>query len=247
MSVTSRLRRTPGVWRVLVPVVALLAGLLLATTAHAARGTNLRSAGQNNLADLIREAETKGNSADTQVRQLQAQIAAATGAVARSDQTIAQIDADAKRLELPAGLVAVSGSGLTVVLDDSHQQFDTADVDPNTLVVHQSDMQAVVNALWAGGAEAMQVQDQRIIQTSAIRCVGNTLLLNGRVYSPPFTIAAIGDTQRMRQALNASHNLSQYRKDAASYGLRYSVDDKKSLPIAAYEAPIGLNYAKIGN
>jgi uncharacterized protein YlxW (UPF0749 family) len=247
MSVTSRLRRKPGVWQVLVPVVALLAGLLIATTAHAARGTNLRSAGQNNLADLIREAETKGNSADSQVRQLQAQIAAATGDIARSDQTIAQIDANAKSLELPAGLVAVTGSGLTVVLDDSHEQFSTADVDPNTLVVHQSDMQAAVNALWAGGAEAMQVQDQRIIQTSAIRCVGNTLLLNGRVYSPPFTIAAIGDAQRMRKALDASHNLSQYRKDAESYGLRYSVDDKKSLPIAAYEAPIGLHYAKIGN
>jgi uncharacterized protein YlxW (UPF0749 family) len=237
----------PDVWRVLVPVIALLAGLLIAITAHTARGTNLRAAGQNNLADLIRAAETKGSAAEAQVKQLQDQVAAATNDVAQTDRTIAGINAGAKPLEFPAGLDAVVGPGLTVVLDDSHEQITDPNVDPNTLVVHQSDMQAAVNALWAGGAEAMQVQDQRVIQTSAIRCVGNTLLLNGRVYSPPFTIAAVGDANRMRRALNASHNLSQYRKDAQSYGLRYSVDDKARLQIASYDAPIGLNYAKIGN
>ena len=54
------------------------------------------------------------------------------------------------------------------------------------IVVHQQDVQAVVNALWSGGAEAMMVMDQRLISTSAVRCVGNTLILQGRVYSPPF-------------------------------------------------------------
>ncbi len=57
---------------------------------------------------------------------------------------------------------------------------------PDDLVVHQQDVQAVVNALWAGGADAVQVMDQRLLSTSAVRCVGNTLLLNGRVYSPPY-------------------------------------------------------------
>ena len=61
------------------------------------------------------------------------------------------------------------------------------------VVVHQQDVQGVVNALWRGGAEAMMVMDQRIISTSAVRCVGNTLILQGRVYSPPFTVTATGD------------------------------------------------------
>jgi uncharacterized protein YlxW (UPF0749 family) len=147
---------------------------------------------------------------------------------------------------VPAGLTAVSGPGLTVVLDDSHQTITDPNVDPNWLVVHQSDMQAAVNALWAGGAEALSVQDQRLIETSAIRCVGNTLLLNGKVYSPPFSISAIGPQSDMRRALDASKNLAQYRKDAKSYGLRYSVDNHDKINISAYEAPIGLDYAKIG-
>ncbi|EUA56665.1 hypothetical protein I553_8717 [Mycobacterium xenopi 4042] len=52
-------------------------------------------------------------------------------------------------------------------------------------MVHQQDIEAVLNALWSAGAEAIQMQDQRIIATSAPRCVGNTLLLNGRTYSRP--------------------------------------------------------------
>ncbi len=236
----------PGIWNVLVPVVALFAGLLVATTATTARGTDLRSAGPTDIADLIRAAEVRGAQQDARLKQLQAEVASATDQLAKSDTTIAAIDASAAPLRQPAGLVAVTGPGLTVVLDDSHETITDPNVDPNWLVVHQSDMQAVVNALWAGGAEAIQVMDQRLIQTSAVRCVGNTLLLNGRVYSPPFSIAAIGPRQQLRAALDASRNLAQYRADAKSYGLRYSVDDQNSVSIAAYSAPISLNYATIG-
>jgi uncharacterized protein YlxW (UPF0749 family) len=242
-----RLRRSPGVWNVLVPVIALLAGLLAVTSAHTARGTELRSAGPTNVADLIRAAEVRGNAADAQLRQLQSQVAQATNDLAASDKRIAQINARSEPLRNPAGLVAVAGPGLAVQLDDSHETITDPNVDPNWLVVHQSDMQAAVNALWAGGAEAIQVQDQRLIQTSAIRCVGNTLLLNGRVYSPPFRIQAIGDQRGMRAALDASVNLGQYRKDAQSYGLGYSVNTESRISIAAYEAPIGLQYAKLGS
>ena len=62
----------------------------------------------------------------------------------------------------------------------------------------------MVNALWAGGAEAMMLMDQRVISTSAVRCVGNTLILQGRVYSPPYVITAIGDQDGMKQALDQS-------------------------------------------
>ncbi|MCW2542027.1 MAG: uncharacterized protein JWN95_3752 [Frankiales bacterium] len=238
--------RRPTGWQVLVPVVALAAGLLVATTAHTARGTDLRSAGRTDVADLIRKAEAQGAEQDNQVKQLQQQVEAATNQLGRSDAGIAAIKAKSAPLQLPGGLVAVRGPGLHVVLDDSHENITDPNVDPNTLLVHQSDMQAAVNALWAGGAEAMQIMGQRVIATSAVRCVGNTLLLNGKVYSPPFDIEAIGPQPDMRDALNASINLGQYRKDARSYGLKYEVDDQKSITVPAYSAPIGLNFATLG-
>ncbi len=84
-------------------------------------------------------------------------------------------------------------------------------VDANQLVVHQSDLQAVVNALWAGGAEAMTIAGQRVIATSAVRCVGNTLLLNGEVFSPPFRVAAIGPYGHNADALDRSPGVHLFR------------------------------------
>jgi uncharacterized protein YlxW (UPF0749 family) len=229
-------------------VIALLAGLLAATTAHTARGTDLRSAGHSDLADLIRKAETKGAAEDSQLRQLQSQVDALTDERAQFDRGIAAITNRSKPLLAPASLVAMNGPGLTLTLDDAHPaQPETDPEKANALVVHQSDMQAAVNAFWSGGAEAIMVMNQRLSATSAVRCVGNTLLLNGRVYSPPFSIAAIGPTGAMRAALDQSEGLRQYRKDAESYGLRYALSSQDKIDVPAYDAPIGLSYASVGS
>ena len=181
------------------------------------------------------------------MRQLQAEVAAATDRLAQSDERIAAIKARAQPLLTPAGLVAMTGPGLSVTLDDAHPTEPESDpVRANALVVHQSDMQAAVNALWAGGAEAVMVMNQRLSATSAVRCVGNTLLLNGRVYSPPFTISAIGPVDGMRAALNESVSLQQYRKDAEAYGLGYEVKERQKIEVPAYDAPIALRYAEVG-
>jgi uncharacterized protein YlxW (UPF0749 family) len=133
-----------------------------------------------------------------------------------------------------------------VTLDDAHQTPSDPKVNLNRLVVHQSDMQALVNALWKGGAEAIKIMDQRVIMTSAVRCVGPTLLLNGRVFSPPYAVFAIGPADQMRAALNASPGLAQYREDAKFYGLGYNVDNQNKIEVPAYDAPIGLSYAHVG-
>jgi uncharacterized protein YlxW (UPF0749 family) len=234
-------------WRILVPVVALLAGLLGATTARTARGTDLRSAGRSDVADLIRQAETRGANDDTVVRQLQRSVAGSTSKLSQSDAGIAAITAGVANLRVPAGLVPMSGPGLRLTLDDAHPAEQPTDPEiANASVVHQSDMQAAVNSMWAGGAEAVMVMDQRLVATSAIRCVGSTLLLNGRVYSPPFSIEAIGPASSMRQALDQSTGLRQYRQDAATYGLGYDLTGEDKINVPSYDAPIGLTYAAVG-
>ena len=238
----------PGLWQLLVPVVALLAGLLGATTAHTARGTDLRSSGRTNIPDLIRQAEARVATDNEQVKRLQSEVAAQTDRLAQFDATIAGIDSAAAPLREPAGLVAMTGPGLSLTLDDAHPADPVTDpVEANAIVVHQSDMQAAVNAFWAGGAEAIMVMNQRLVQTSAIRCVGNTLLLNGRVFSPPFSIAAIGPADSMRNALDRSNGMQQYRKDAQTYGLGYQLKSEDKLSVPGYDAPIALSYASIGS
>jgi uncharacterized protein YlxW (UPF0749 family) len=240
--------RRPGIWQLLVPVVALLAGLLGATTAHTARGTDLRSAGRTNIPDLIRQAENRVAAENEQVKQLQGEVAGETNRLAQSDAIIAGIDADAAPLREPAGLVPMSGPGLRLTLDDAHPADPVTDPDEaNAILVHQSDMQAAVNAFWAGGAEVIMVMNQRLVPTSAIRCVGNTLLLNGRVFSPPFSIAAIGPADAMRKALDASTGMQQYRKDAQTYGLGYDLKTEDKLSVPGYDGSIALSFASIGS
>ena len=100
--------------------------------------------------------------------------------------------------------------------------------------------------MWAGGAEAMTIMNVRVISTSAVRCVGNTLLLDGRVYSPPFVVTAIGDPDRMRQALDASEGVQLFRQAAADFGLGYEVKVEGDVTVPAYDGSIALRSARVG-
>lgn len=118
------------------------------------------------------------------------------------------------------------------------------DPQPNDLVIHQQDLQAVVNALWQGGARGIQVMDQRLISTSAVRCVGNTLILQGRVYSPPYKITAVGDPGKLKQALNNSPAISNYLLYVKAYGLGWKVDEHEAVTLPGYSGTVDLHYAE---
>ena len=123
--------------------------------------------------------------------------------------------------------------------DEIPEGFTVDDV-----VVHQQDVQAVVNALWAAGAEAMTIQDQRVIATSAVRCVGNTLILQGRVYSPPFTITAVGDTAELKKALDDDPTVSIYQQYVDAVGLGYEVSEDKDTRLPAFAGRTSLEHAR---
>jgi uncharacterized protein YlxW (UPF0749 family) len=232
-------------WRWLVPVVCLLAGFGFAVSARASHGTDLRPPGNANLADLVRSAEQQVQAENATLRALQRQVSAATSAAGAGNAAVAAEQAKSAPLRAPAGLTAVQGPGITVILNDAPSSAATAGVNPNVLVVHQQDLQAVVNALWAGGADAMTISGQRVIATSAVRCVGNTLLLNGNVYSPPFRVAAIGPYRTMSAALGSSPDVGEFEQAASYYGLGYTVEASDRLTLPAYSATIGLAYARV--
>jgi uncharacterized protein YlxW (UPF0749 family) len=233
-------------WRWLVPVVMLAAGLLFATSHQAAGGTDLRSPETSNLADLVRAAEARANNESSQLAGVAAQLKAANDQAGGEDAQVGAAQAEADPLLAPAGLTPVGGAGITVVLDDAKSvPSGISTADENQLVVHQSDLQAVVNALWSGGAEAMTVAGQRIIATSAVRCVGNTLLLNGQVFSPPYRVRAIGPAGPMEDALDHSPGVTLFKQAANYYGLGYTVESVSGMTLPAYTGSVNLSYAKV--
>lgn len=111
-------------------------------------------------------------------------------------------------------------------------------------MVHQQDIQAVLNALWGAGAEAIALQDQRLIATSAPRCVGNTLLLDGRTYSPPYTVTAIGDPTALSAALAADPQIRLYKQYVIRFGLGYTEQSADDLELPGYSRPVRMRYAR---
>ena len=224
-------------WRVLVPVVMVLMGLLVATSAQLASGTDLRAERRTDLVDLIRAEQDRVHAETDRVTELQSDI---DGAVAAEVPVASDPD-------LEALITEVTGPGVSVELDDAPFPASgtptgfTAD----DYVVHEQDVHAVINALWAGGAEAVAVMDQRVIGTSAVRCVGSTLLIHGRVYPPPYRIAAVGPAERMQRALDASPRLAIYRQYVDLLGLKLDVDAHESLSVPAYEGPLSARYAQV--
>ena len=228
-------------WTLLVPLTALGAGLLFATSASTAQGTDLRADRRLQLTELIaRERaalERRAQGATT----LREQVDAAAAEVAERDSRVADAAAP-PALEAAAGLTAVRGPAVTVTLDDAPRQPGRPALsdDPDDLVVHQQDVQAVVNALWAGGAEAMTLMGQRVVSTSAVHCVGNTVVLHGRVYSPPFVVTAVGDPDELTAALEREPGVQYFQTFVERFGLGYAVARERSVDLPAYDGPLEL-------
>lgn len=236
-------RRSPG-WRVAVPVAVAAAGLLAATSAVNAHGTDLRPDGSVSLIQIVSAQRARVEALRGQAHRLQDEIDALSRGVSghRSSGLQTRID----RLAAPAGLQALTGPALVVTLNDAPRGEPVPKgVDPNLLVVHQQDIQAVVNAMWAGGAEGISIQGQRIVSTSGIKCVGNTVVLQGVPYAPPYRIVAVGNAAAMYDALLASPEVQAYRDYVVPpYNLRWSLESRSQLTVPAYSGPLTLDYAQ---
>jgi uncharacterized protein YlxW (UPF0749 family) len=226
-------------------VVLVAAGLLFAVSAVTARGTQLRS-DRGDAVALMRSEQARYAEQLAQLKALRQEVDARTKEAAGGNATVQALRQRGDALAAGAGLAAVKGQAVQVVLDDAPRRSTLpAGVTADDLVVHQQDVQAVVNALWLGGAEAMMLMDQRVISTSAVRCVGNTLLLQGQVYSPPYRITAIGDPTQLRAALDDSAALQIYREFSKVVGLGWAVQSQGEQLFPAFTGSLDLHYARV--
>jgi uncharacterized protein YlxW (UPF0749 family) len=216
---------------------------LFAASASTARGTDLREEGRTRLTELIGAEQRRTRHTRADYRRLRDDVDARARQAGRHDARVREARARADALAARAGFAPVKGSAVRVTLDDAPRQ--PREANPDDLVVHEVDVQAVVNALWAGGATGIQIMDQRVISTSAVRCVGNTLILQGVVYSPPFRITAVGDPGRLRSALRTSPEVSVYKRYVREYGLGYAVRTADRATLPAYTANVTMKHATV--
>lgn len=196
-----------------------LAGLLFTANARLAKDNEGRH--PDNLAELVQVETKRVEELQDEVDDLREEVEGLADQQASGSVSLDPVLAE--QTGMAAGSAPVRGAGLVVELDDAPIGQYGPDIHPDNLVVHQQDLEAVINALWAGGAEAMTLQDQRVLSTTAFRCVGNVLSLHGRVYSPPYRVQAIGDPERLRAALDESEQIATYREWVDVVGLGWSV------------------------
>lgn len=219
----------------------IAAGITLADTSavDVTRGVDLPDLVENET-ERVTELEERAADLAEEVEGLTSRL---------SDDPVSDIGEQAQAEAHAAGFSDVEGPGLTVSLDDAPVPEDLADLPPGTsaddFVVHQQDVEAVVNALWTGGAEAMQIMNRRVTSVSGVRCVGNVIILDGQVYSPPFTITAIGDPESLESALDRSAGVQIYRQWADYIGLGYSESTHDNVRLPAATGPSTLSYADV--
>lgn len=233
--------------RVLTAAVFALAGLIFFTSFNTAKGTNIRTdASLLKLSDLIQERSRENGELNESNAALRHDVEALAE---RDDGSTKAEDDKLAALEKSAGMQKLTGEAISVTLNDAPPDATAKlpgypEPQPDYLVIHQQDLQAVVNALWQGGAKGIKVMDQRLISTSAVRCVGNTLILQGRVYSPPYKITAVGDPEKLQKALVASPAIQNYMVYVNVYGLGWKVTEDGTVTLPGYSGTVDLQYAK---
>ncbi len=225
----------------------MVAGALFVTSGIDADGLDLRASSVTDLDTVVRQQAERTDALQKRVADLNRDVNALGENV--DDAQVASLRGQVDALRGPAGLEKVRGPALTVVLKDApKEEIDRAvnqgETTADDLVVHQQDIQAVANALWSGGAEAMTLQGQRVISTTGIKCVGNTVVLHGVPYAPPYKITAIGDLDALQAALDSSDYIAGYKTYVDAHNLGYEVTTDNDVTMPAYSGSTNLRYAK---
>lgn len=215
-------------------------GFMLVTAASSA--TQARRAAEprrGELIDLIERRRSLVAEQDKAVHTLRGRVDTAKRQIARRGQLDRVANDAAEILALQAGTVALRGQGLTVSLKDSSREPATEE-DAGAFRIHDTDLQLVVNALFAAGAEAVAVNDNRLVATTPIRAAGDTIVVNFRPLNPPYKVSAIGAD---RKAFDASEIAQRFRRWTSLFGLGFSVQQRE-ITVPAYSGRVAITSAQ---
>ena len=147
-----------------------------------------------------------------------------------------------KKYNMLLGTTNVSGEGIIITAKDGTLSKATDNI--SAVLVHDADLREIVNELANAGAEAISINDQRIVNTTSITCAGNIISINGEKVSSPFVIKAIGSQESLYGALSRPGGYISIMKEQ-----EVSVEIKKSsnIQIKKYMGAFTQKYIKSNN
>lgn len=192
------------------------------------------------LAYSLRQQEHRATAMEQQIATLREQLQRYEQAASEGQAQLASLRAQLQSLEALAGLTAVTGPGVVIRLDDSRRPLRPGQ-NPNEVILHNYDVATVVNELWVAGAEAIAINGQRMIATTPIRSVATTMMVNTKRITPPITIEAIGDPDKLAaRVLQPGGYLGLLK----TFDFPVKVTQVAELTIPAYRGPLRFKYIR---
>jgi uncharacterized protein YlxW (UPF0749 family) len=197
----------------------------------------------SDLVGIVQEMESQRSELQDRLAELRAELGRLEREAAEASGVRTSFTRELDQVRQAAGLSEVTGSGVTVMLADAVDVAPGAD--PNDYLIHDTDIAAVVNALFVGGAEAIDINGERLVATTPIRCAGTTVLVNSTRLGSPYVIRAIGDPAELERAVAEDESASLvFETYKAQYGLQVSISRESEITIAAYRGTLRPQYAK---
>lgn len=237
-------------WQLPVTIVCLLTGMF-AMSAFRAQSAILDAHPDinknKNLLSIISYLESETKSMGNQVEILRSDIDAIQKNQTTGSNNAADLQKEIENLTLAAGLSNVTAAGIIITLDDNKSGADTAKVtnavqyNPEDFIVHDKNLLYLTAALRNAGATSIAINDQRVIATTDIRCVGTVIMVNSLRLAPPYIIKVIGDPSQLTQGLEKSDEYIYIQ--SKDLPMQITRQDKISIP--AYNGSIKFTYAQI--
>jgi uncharacterized protein YlxW (UPF0749 family) len=240
----NRLGRSP----IAILIIGIVMGFVVAVVWNGAStpSSGSSTSSRERTASTIARLEKEQEELKATIGQLRNQIDEYQRRAPANAQTLAEITAEINRQQMLAGLTALEGPGIRVTLDDSSAPSPVLGAGANAYIVHEYDLRDIVNLLWLAGSEAIAINDERVVVTTSIYCVGSTVMVNDTRLSPPYRIQALGDPTRQEEALSNTAYLKDLRERVKRYGLQFKFSRMGQLVIPAYSGRLSLRYASTG-
>ena len=190
----------------------------------------------------IQRLEVEQKSLKDSIARLRARIVTQQQAATSGASSLSSLTDELGRQRLAAGLSVPHGPGVSVILDDSTKTMPAGD-DAANYLIHDFELRDVASLLWLAGAEALAINDERLVASTSIYCVGSTIIVNNTRLSPPYEIRALGNASQLEEALKDPGTLKKIKSRSKLYGIQFKYAQAKDLTLPAFTGGFAIRYA----
>jgi uncharacterized protein YlxW (UPF0749 family) len=241
--IVGRLRTIPS-WQLTLGAALLVLGFLIAAQLGS-EGPRVRYTTQERtpLLETATELQAQQDVLKARILELRAQIQDVERQGTGSASVVVALNEELEQARIAAGLIALTGTGIVLQLDNSQAPVAPGASEADYLVGSR-DIRSVVEELWLAGAEAIAINDERVTPTTAIIDVGSSVLVNSAYLAPPYQVTAIGPRDLYDVMVTSPGFVDFVRGRAEGFGIQLSFAEPEAVDMPAFAGTVTLRYSR---